>query len=71
MPPEYSVGKCLLLDLLNSRYMTQADLISKTGIAKSQISAYINNKNIMSLSTARVISRTLKCRIEDLYEWND
>lgn len=70
MPPESTViGKCLLLDLLNKRYMSQADLVAKTGINKSQISEYINNKGAMSLSTARVISKTLDCKIEDLYEW--
>lgn len=50
--------------------MTQADLVEKTGIAKSQISEYISNKSVMSLNTAKVISLALNCSIDDLYEWD-
>lgn len=70
MPTRTIIGKCLLLEILNSKYMTQADLVEKTGIAKSQISEYISNKSTMSLNTAKVIALALNCSIDDLYEWN-
>lgn len=65
------VGKCLLHELLKHSYMTPTDLAEKTGISKQQLSAYINNKRHMTLATARIISRALKCHIDDLYEWKD
>jgi putative transcriptional regulator len=49
--------------------MTQVDLSIKTGIAKTQINEYISGTRKMSLANAYLISRELKCHIEDLYEW--
>jgi DNA-binding XRE family transcriptional regulator len=63
------IGRCLLGELLNYRRMTQEELAAKTDMNKGQINAYIRNKRIMSLTSARKISYTLNCRIEDLYEW--
>jgi transcriptional regulator with XRE-family HTH domain len=65
----YDVGRCLLLDLLHRKRMTQADLSFKTGIARSQINAYINNKQVMSASVMKTIASALNCRMEELYEW--
>lgn len=63
-------GKCLLEDLLRKRKMSKTDLAVKTGIDKAQISKYISKDRAMSLATARIISRTLNCTIDELYEWN-
>jgi putative transcriptional regulator len=65
----FKVGKCLLSDRLKKADLTQTELSELTKITKSQISEYVNNKHIMSLETARIISNTLNCSIEDLYEW--
>jgi putative transcriptional regulator len=63
------IGKCLLLKLLRSRGMSQADLSAITGIAASTISLYIKNDRIMELRNAKKIAIALKCCIDDLYEW--
>jgi putative transcriptional regulator len=62
-------GKCLLLNLLSKRCMTQADLATITGISKTQINEYIANTRKMSLANAYLISQALRCHIEDLYQW--
>lgn len=63
------IGKCLLHELLVQSRMTPTDLSVATDISIYQISAYINNKRKMTLTTARIISIALNCHIEDLYEW--
>ncbi|RYI30522.1 XRE family transcriptional regulator [Bacillus infantis] len=63
------VGKCLLLKLLNRRYMTQVDLSEKTGISKQQINEYISNNRLMTIYNAKLIAEALDCNIDDLYEW--
>ncbi|MGD6876914.1 helix-turn-helix domain-containing protein [Bacillus infantis] len=68
MPPKHVIGRCLLLDILNKKYMTQADLVIKTGLSKSQISEYIGNKNVMGLNAAVIIAHALGCKVEELYE---
>lgn len=65
----YKVGKCLLGDRLIKSGMTQSMLAIRTNIPKSQISEYVNNKHIMSLETAKILSAALNCAIEELYEW--
>ncbi|AZV43624.1 hypothetical protein BAOM_3015 [Peribacillus asahii] len=66
---EIQLGKCLLFDLLKKRGWTQIALSDKTGIKKSQISAYIHNKQFMSLKTAILIASVLDCHVDDLYEY--
>lgn len=66
---EEVIGKCLLLTLLERSKMTQVDLSIATGISKQQLSKYVNSNRAMSLSNARLISKALNCKIEDLYEW--
>ena len=63
------IGKCLLLDILNRKRMTQADLAAMTGIARTQINEYIANTRKMSLVNAKLIAYVLRCHIDDLYEW--
>lgn len=65
----FDIGKSLLADRLKKADLTQVELSELTGIPKSQISEYVNNKHTMSLVTAYNISRVLNCRIEDLYNW--
>jgi len=63
------IGKCLLLELIDNAKITQADLCAKTGISKQQLNKYIHHGTKMTLSTARIISKALNCKIEDLYDW--
>jgi plasmid maintenance system antidote protein VapI len=65
----FKVGKCTLSDRLKKADLTQTKLAELTSIPKSQISEYVNNKHVMSLETAKIISHVLKCHIEDLYNW--
>jgi putative transcriptional regulator len=65
----FNVGKCLLRDRLLEADLTQTQLAEKTYIPKSQISEYVNNKHVMSLESAKIISHALNCTIEELYEW--
>lgn len=69
MITRYDVGRCLLLELLHKRHMTQSDLSYITGISRSQINAYIKNKQTMSIPVLKTISVALNCPMEDLYEW--
>jgi putative transcriptional regulator len=66
---QVEIGQCLLQQLLDKRKMSQAELSRRTGISTQQISDYINNRRIMSLKNARIISRALDCIIDDLYKW--
>ena len=64
-----NVGCCQLRRLLNQRNMTQNDLADLTGLSKTKISDYVNNRSVMSLGTAAWIAECLKCSIDDLYEY--
>lgn len=68
---EIKFGKCLLLELLQKKGMTQSELSIKTGITESQISLYISGKRKMSYLSAVKISCVLKCHAEDLYVWKE
>ncbi|WP_182503012.1 helix-turn-helix transcriptional regulator [Peribacillus huizhouensis] len=63
------VARCLLRDLRESRGLTQQQLADRVGMSKSTISGYENLRNIMLVTTAKVIADELRCRIDDLYEW--
>jgi plasmid maintenance system antidote protein VapI len=65
----FKVGKCQLSDRLKKADLTQTKLAELTSIPKSQISEYVNNKHVMSLESAKIISYVLECHIEDLYNW--
>jgi transcriptional regulator with XRE-family HTH domain len=65
------IGRCLLGQILKKRRMTQEDLAIITGIHKSQINEYINNKRTMMLNSAKIIATALDCKIDDLYKWNE
>ena len=65
----YKPGRCLLKQLLHKIGKDQQWLSDVTGISKTQISMYANNKRIMTLATAITISMAIGCSINDLYEW--
>lgn len=65
----YRPGRCLLRQRLRERKMSQQELVEITGIDKYRVSAYANNRALMSLATAKTIATVLKCNIDDLYEW--
>jgi len=64
----YRVGKCLLLDLLKARGLSQTDLAVKLGVSKQRINALAHNRRTMSLETAVNVAEVLKCDVKDLYE---
>lgn len=63
------VGKCLLSQILYEKRMTQTDLADITNIDRTLISKYVTRTRVMSIGTAYMIAKALKCQIEDLYEW--
>ncbi|WP_010305286.1 helix-turn-helix transcriptional regulator [Kurthia senegalensis] len=65
----YKVGKCLLLDLLKQRGISQSDLAVKTGVSRQRINAIAHNREKMPVELAFNISKLLQCHIEDLYTW--
>lgn len=64
----YRVGKCLLLDLLKARGLSQTDLAIELGVSKQRINAIAHNRAIMPYETALNISKILNCAMEELYE---
>lgn len=67
----YKVGRCLLRDLLYRNDMTQLELAEEMGITVQQVNKWVKNRQIMSLPTAKNVSEILRCRIDDLYEWDE
>lgn len=65
----YKVGKCLLLEILQSAGMTQTDLATRMDIKVQQINKYVHERQKMSYEVAKNISVILNCRMDDLYEW--
>lgn len=63
------VGRCQLRQMLKQRAMTQIELSQLTGISKTKISDYANDRTMMSLATAALIAQCLRCSIDDLYEF--
>jgi putative transcriptional regulator len=63
------IGKCLLLNILNGKRMTQADLSDLTGISRTQINEYIANTRKMSLANSILIACVLRVHVEDLYDY--
>lgn len=65
----YTVGRCLLRELLHTRDMTQVELAEKLNVKPQQIQHYIQGNRVMSLKVAKNISVILNCDIDNLYEW--
>ncbi|OMC71073.1 hypothetical protein BK126_02880 [Paenibacillus sp. FSL H7-0326] len=66
-----SRGRCLLPDLIASRGWTQADYADKSGRHPRVISHFCNNKRVMLPEDMYIASKIFKCRMEDLYEWEE
>lgn len=56
---------------LKERGMTQEQLAKDSGVAKSQISEYINAKTMPSLSAVLNISRTFGIKAGDLVDFGE
>lgn len=70
----YIATKCLLGHLLKNSGISQAELSRRTGIHKSQISAYVNMRygKTMEIAHARTISAALDLATPySLYEWTE
>ncbi|KGR89344.1 helix-turn-helix transcriptional regulator [Lysinibacillus odysseyi] len=65
----YTVGRCLLRELLHRKDMTQVELAERLNVKPQQIQHYIQNNRVMSLKVAKNISVILNCNVDDLYEW--
>ncbi|MFJ5713162.1 helix-turn-helix transcriptional regulator [Neobacillus sp. NPDC093127] len=64
----YKVGKCLLLNHLRRKRMSQVDLAILVNKTEQTISRYVNDQTVMSYETAINIATVLDCEMEDLYE---
>lgn len=62
-------ARCRLRKILAEKRVSQDELALKLGMKKSQISAYTTNRRMMTLHTAKKVSRELNVLIDDLYEW--
>lgn len=65
----YKPGRCLMTRRLKEIKKNQQWLSEATGISKTQISDYANNRKVMMIWTAKAISVAIGCHIDDLYEF--
>lgn len=65
----YVPGRCLLQRRLREIGKKQQWLSEVTGMTRSQISDYANNRKLMSLLSAKTIAAAIGCHIDDLYEF--
>jgi len=65
----YKPGRCLLSQRLKEINKNQQWLSERTGINKTQISDYVNNRKVMMIGTAKTIAAAIGCHIDDLYEF--
>lgn len=63
------VGRCKVADRLRSLDMTQQELADLTGLSRTRINDYVNNRRTMSLKSAAIVAYALRCSIDDLYEF--
>jgi transcriptional regulator with XRE-family HTH domain len=59
--------ECMLAKIRKRKKITQKGLCELTDIGINKISAYENNKSVMSIPTAYIIARALGCRVDSLY----
>lgn len=66
----YRIGKCLLSDRLRQIGMTQLQLAEKMGVTKQQVNRWCNNRQGMTMETAKNIASIVGLQSSDeLYEW--
>ncbi|MBO0602744.1 helix-turn-helix transcriptional regulator [Sporosarcina sp. E16_3] len=60
--------RCLLRDRRRAQGVSQRDLERISGIARANISAYENNRVVMTIETAAKFALILHCTLDDLFE---
>jgi transcriptional regulator with XRE-family HTH domain len=68
------VGRSRLPELLKARHMSQAELARELELSESFISQIISCKDgskTFSYLNAKKASEILKCKIDDLHEWEE
>lgn len=73
---KYSIGRCLLVDILREIGWTQQELADHSGLDKRTISFYATGeRKKMPLITAVIITDTINAKLDlnysprDLFEW--
>lgn len=61
--------RCRIPELLEKIGQTQVWLSAVTRISEQRISDYSKMRYVMSLKTAKMIARALKCSIDNIYVW--
>lgn len=61
--------KCRVPDILIRIGKDQKWLADQTGKSQQKISDYCNLRDVMNLRTAAHIAFVLRCKIDDLYVW--
>jgi plasmid maintenance system antidote protein VapI len=66
----YRIGKCLLSNILEELGMTPAELARRLGVHRQQVDKWINDKQHMSMESAKNVSAIIGLEHADqLYEW--
>lgn len=65
----FTVGRCLVSDILDSRGWTQRELALRSGVKEKAISHYVLGRRRMPLSAAIAIADALNVHPRELYEW--
>lgn len=60
--------KILIWRVRKNKHISLRDLSSKTGLGKTTINDFENEKNSPTLIQLECIAKALDCRISDLYE---
>lgn len=63
--------RCRITELLSQIGKTQSWLASSTGYSEQEISDIVRMRDnrVVSLRKGRRIALSLKCKIDDLYDW--
>ncbi|GIP25502.1 hypothetical protein J23TS9_06320 [Paenibacillus sp. J23TS9] len=64
------LGKCLLLERLNDKEMSQASFAKRMGVSRQYVSKLVSGERKMSLEFAFNAAQILDCHISDLYILN-
>ncbi|MFV4878902.1 helix-turn-helix transcriptional regulator [Bacillus velezensis] len=65
----FKVGKCRIPELRKKRGISSTQLAAMVGVSKTQMSDYVNLRNLPSIERAYNIAKMLGCAPEDLYDW--
>ncbi|MCG8395080.1 helix-turn-helix transcriptional regulator [Bacillus atrophaeus] len=70
--PVYRVLKCRLGDVLKEYDMTISDIAENTNLSERRLNDYVDGiKTTMTMNVAMTVAKTIGCRIEDLFVWED